>query len=252
MIIEREGKGSGRRIFSNNEKMILVGCSILVLVLAVLLLFRYQRIELIIQPALGAVSADDIVRGDCEGARDAYAEAVEILPAPILQSFVGNGWTFVVDAEYLAELTERDQMLWTGATDYAERRISVCSPDSVLHEFGHYLTWALGFPACHTSYYLLEAKDAKTVLGFYSAVDGREYFAEFFEFWLTHQGDSEALAELEVVAPETYRYFADLAANSWGLDTKRISFRRNPDPEQLKALLEAEAMARENDSNKIK
>lgn len=58
--------------------------------------------------------------------------------------------------------------------------------------------------------YAEEAEAASAVLGDYASTNSREYFAEFFEYWIDWAGDTMRLGALEKAAPETYAYFRTL------------------------------------------
>lgn len=212
-------------ILTRAERFILLGLSIALFALVIILVLVPTRVALVIQPHIESVSAADILN-DQEGEENgSYINEISLVPAPILQSFIAHSWTFSIDEEFLRDLSAQTQKFCGGATDYTKKQIYVQSPSSVLHEFGHYLTYALNWPERHTALYLQEAKTAALVLGSYSATNSREYFAEYFAYWITNRENGEALEILQKISPETYSYFMELEAAQWGLDTRCILFR---------------------------
>ena len=133
---------------------------------------------------------------------------LQYVPRPILDAFNTRGWQFVIDCNYIAELGRRSGVGCTGATDYAERTIYISEAGAVLHEFGHFLDWLLGFPAEHER--LFRAEAAAAPLRNYAKTDSREYFADYFAYWVKYAGNTNAISLLQDCAPMTYRYMEDM------------------------------------------
>lgn len=132
------------------------------------------------------------------------------VPEPILAHFQVEGWVYTVDYQYLAELGREYQASCTGAADYGARRIYVSAASSTLHEFGHFLDCALGFPAVHEELFAEEAGRSNRFLRDYALTNSREYFAEYFAYFIRYS-DNEAKSErMKQLTPRTYAYFADL------------------------------------------
>ena len=72
------------------------------------------------------------------------------VPQPILDAFNENGWTFVIGTEYLTNLSRKLGVNCIGAAVYTEKRIYVSEASAVLHEFGHFLDFTMGFPHEHS------------------------------------------------------------------------------------------------------
>lgn len=133
---------------------------------------------------------------------------LQYVPRPILDTFNARGWKLAIDCNYIAELGRRCGVGCTGATDYAERMIYVSEAGAVLHEFGHFLDWLLGFPAEHERLFRTEA--AAAPLRNYAKTDSREYFADYFAYWVKYVGNTSAISLLQECTPMTYRYMEDL------------------------------------------
>ena len=97
---------------------------------------------------------------------------------------------------------------YIGATNYSRKTIYISEASATLHEFGHFLDGQLGFPAEHERLYLAEAQNSG--LRDYAKTNAREYFADCFDFWIRHQGDTQLLLQMEQRAPLSYRYWNQL------------------------------------------
>ena len=131
------------------------------------------------------------------------------IPQPILDAFNENGWTFVIGTEHLTDLSQKLGINCIGAAVYTEKRIYVSEASAVLHEFGHFLDCAMGFPQEHKDLYALEAASAP--MKQHAKSNSLEYFAEFFAYWCS--GNTRILEQLKELTPETYAYFEELSAD---------------------------------------
>ena len=84
-----------------------------------------------------------------------------------------------------------------------------------MHEFGHFLDGAVGFPSKTRSFYADEAQAAAIFLRDYSLTNCREYFADYFAYWLQNRDNEEETALMRERTPKTYAYFCELADNNW-------------------------------------
>ena len=141
---------------------------------------------------------------------------LQYVPRPILDAFNARGWRLAIDCNYIAELGRRSGVGCTGATDYAERTIYVSEAGAVLHEFGHFLDWMLGFPAEHEQ--LFRAEAAAAPLRNYAKTDSREYFADCFSYYITYGSNSEMMEHLRKNMPQTCAYFEKLGKGGWSRD----------------------------------
>ena len=130
------------------------------------------------------------------------------IPQPILDAFNENGWTFVIGTEYLTDLSQKLGINCIGAAVYTEKRIYVSEASAVLHEFGHFLDCAMGFPQEHKDLYALEAASAP--MKQHAKSNSLEYFAEFFAYWCS--GNTRILEQFKELTPETYAYFDGLSS----------------------------------------
>ena len=145
-----------------------------------------------------------------------YLVEIQKIPAPILETFERKGWKYVIDFDYLWEFSQERGMACIGVASYSTREIYVSDPTATIHEFGHFLDWTLGFPACHEELYEAEAQSAaETVLRDYSATNSHEYFADCFAFWIRNRDHEEQIEQLKEAAPETYTYLAGLESSGW-------------------------------------
>ena len=126
------------------------------------------------------------------------------VPEPVLERFKAEGWVFTVDHQHLAELSQKYHTSCTGAADYGERRIYVSAASSTLHEFGHFLDWALGFPAVHDELFAAEAEGAAQFLRDYALTGSREYFAEYFACFIRYRGNEGKAKQMEQLNWHTF------------------------------------------------
>ena len=110
-------------------------------------------------------------------------------------------------------LSKKLNMSCIGATNYSRKTIYISEASATLHEFGHFLDWMLGFPAEHEQLYLAEAQNSG--LRDYAKTNAREYFADCFDYWITHGSNSEMMEHLRKNTPQTWAYFEALEKNNW-------------------------------------
>ena len=149
-----------------------------------------------------------------------YLLELRRVPEPILQQFQGKRWVYTVNFQYLADLSERYNMTCIGAASYASKRIYVSQATATVHEFGHFLDGVQGFPSTSTSFYAEEAQPSSAFLRDYAQTNCREYYAEYFAYWLNNHGDAKKAEQMQQLTPKTYEYFTELAANNWVLPVK--------------------------------
>lgn len=116
---------------------------------------------------------------------------------------------------YLMELSEQRGMDCIGAASYSTKQIYVSDHAATIHEFGHFLDQVLNFPSKHASLFHAGARSATAVLRGYAAIDSREYFAEYFAFWIENRENEGKMEQLKAASPETYAYFSSLENGGW-------------------------------------
>ena len=146
-----------------------------------------------------------------------YLLELRRVPEPILRSFADSGWTYAVDFHRLAGLSRRYGTSCTGAADYEEKRIYVSEARATVHEFGHFLDSILGFPSESCSFYEAEAGAASAFLRAYAGTSCREYFADYFSYYVTNYDDTEKAAQMERLTLETFAFFSQMEAGGWQL-----------------------------------
>lgn len=148
---------------------------------------------------------------------NAYLVELQKLPEPVLSDFEDAGWTYIIDFAYLREFSKRQGMECIGVASYSSQKIYVSDPSATIHEFGHFLDWALDFPPQHEALFGAEAQTAVSVLRDYSTTNSHEYFADYFAFWVRNRENTEKMEQLRDVSPDTFSYFAELEAGGWSL-----------------------------------
>ena len=145
-----------------------------------------------------------------------YLLALRQVPEPVLAAFNAADWTYRIDFDYISELSKQLNMSCIGATDYSQKTIYLSEAGAVLHEFGHFLDWLLGFPAAHEQLFRAEATAAP--LRDYAKTDSREYFADCFAYYITYGSNSEMMEHLRKNMPQTCAYFEELDKGGWSRD----------------------------------
>ena len=144
---------------------------------------------------------------------NAFLLAIHRVPQPILDAFNEHGWRYVIDYDYLADLSQQLGMTCAGATSYGDKTIYISEAGATLHEFGHFLGSVLNAPAERERLYHLEVRDAG--LRAYAKTNASEYFADFFAYWIISRQSAGKMAWLQAEAPQTYAYFEALEASGW-------------------------------------
>lgn len=143
---------------------------------------------------------------------NAYLMQLWRVPEPILRLFQENGWTFAVDVRYLRELGDTYHRSMAGATEPAKRLVTVASPSAVIHELGHFLDYTLGYPSAEGLY---DEAESAVFLRKYALTGEREYFAEYFAYYIKSMGNESKRNMMERLTPETYRWFASCEEAGW-------------------------------------
>lgn len=219
-------------MFSKTEHRTLVALSC-VWIYLIAMLFAKGFVQIVVQPELGAIAPSSLIQQEDMEYFDEFDDKLNLIPQEIIQSFVAHDWSFDIDKEKAREFSIRDGITWGGATDYQVKEIWVGDKLSVVHEFGHYLDYSLGFPMIHEHLYATEVQDAATVIRTYAKTNEREYFAVYFTFFIENRNNDVLMNQLKDVSPNTFQYFLYLEKNSWGLNTGRLIL----DISRIKALL---------------
>lgn len=144
---------------------------------------------------------------------NAFLLALRRVPQPVLDAFNARGWRYVIDYDYMADLSRKLGVNCTGAASYADKTIYISAAGSTLHEFGHFLSSVLNDTAALEELYRLEARDS--CLRAYAKTSAAEYFADFFAYWIANEQNAGKMARLQVSAPQAYAYFEALEAGGW-------------------------------------
>jgi hypothetical protein len=147
--------------------------------------------------------------------KNGYLRELNKIPDSVLKAFAKRGWTFSVDKDTVDWYGRSMGNTCIGITVYGQRTIYVSDSSSAVHEMGHFVECALGFPWQFDALYRSEAQGSTQVLRAYSATNRNEYFADYFAYWLENRDDTEKMAALKKVTPKTYAWFAQLEASGW-------------------------------------
>ena len=149
-----------------------------------------------------------------------YLLELRRVPEPVLRAFTDSGWTYAVDFRHLAGLSRKYGTSCTGAADCGAKRIYVSEAKATVHEFGHFLDSILGFPSERNSFYEAEAEAASAFLRDYAGTSCREYFADYFVYYLASHDNAEKAAQMERLTPETFAFFSALETGGWQLQSR--------------------------------
>ena len=177
------------------------------------LLFRLMATP--IEPQEPPMLAVVNVQNDDGLALNDYLLELRRMPENIMQAFCEKDWEYVINCEYLAQLSERLDMSCIGAANYGQKRIYVSEADATIHEFGHFLDKELGFPEEHEQLHKQEGEAAAKLIRDYANTSSHEFFAECFAYWLNHQTSTDKMASFQSMLPDTYSYFSDLESQGW-------------------------------------
>lgn len=144
-----------------------------------------------------------------------YLLELKRVPEAVLQKFQREGWTYTIDFEHLSALSKEYHASCTGATSYAEKRIYVSEAGSTLHEFGHFIHYILGFPDEVEQLYTDEAKAAAAFLRDYAMTNSREFFADYFVYWINAYDNVQKMVQMQKLTPQTYLYLNKVLENDW-------------------------------------
>lgn len=160
------------------------------------------------------VEAFSIVN-ESEMALNPYLLELRRVPEPILQAYADEDWKYIIDFDYMKQFSTERGGSYIGATAYAKKQIIVSDHAATVHEFGHFLDSALHFPEEHKALFASESQAAGAILGDYSKTNYREYFAEYFEYWINCRENADKMEHLKTVSPQTFSYFTSLEAQNW-------------------------------------
>ena len=153
-----------------------------------------------------------------EGNEDSYDTIlmmIRFVPEEILADFEKTGWKIEVGSSAIYRYQEQYGVLAAGLCDYSRKTLSFNAGTSVLHEFGHYLSYRIGNSSKIRELYNEEKNGA--YMGDYSKTNPAEFFAEFFQSYIFTKNDTENMNELRSDYPKTFEYVSNLEANNWGL-----------------------------------
>lgn len=186
------------------------------------LLYKISQNTLTIDPPLIMKRTHAIIEDEYLVRSNLYFTAASSVPESILDQFETSGWTFVIGDDRIIQFNEENNMTATGLTSYAKKTIYACNARSVVHEFGHFLSDQLSAQELEIikQLYNSESEQAEPVIGSYSTTNDGEYFAEFFEKWISWKNNSTKRQMLKSAAPQTYMFFEQLEAQDWVSSTE--------------------------------
>lgn len=146
---------------------------------------------------------------------DAGLKELLLVPESIRGQFAESGWHLVFGSKEVDRYSLEHGMTAIGLTSYSKKTIYAKTHDAVPHEFGHFLERALNVTQTAELLYEEENLSARKILGSYSTTNSKEFFAEFFAYFIQHSDDPAKLSLLQTTAPRTFAFFENLKRASW-------------------------------------
>lgn len=137
---------------------------------------------------------------------------IDLLPDWILEDFHEQGWKLVFGDDCINDYDEQNQTSSIGLTWHTRKTIYGSTPDAVLHEFGHFVYRNSGADMIEQveQYFESEKEAAGEIISEYAMQNVSEFFAEYFEFFILHQGNSFYMNELQEDTPLMFEYMLQL------------------------------------------
>jgi hypothetical protein len=144
---------------------------------------------------------------------------LEKVPDVILKRFNARGWEIIEGREALEEALAAAGFgkNYIGLSSYTHKTIWLERDSAAIHEIGHFLHGQLNYPVEIDAFYAEEAKSAATLMRKYTGTDVYEFFADYFDYWISNSGNADKMRRLKAATPKTYEYFENLEKNNWGL-----------------------------------
>lgn len=142
-----------------------------------------------------------------------YYRALSKIPSAIINEFNNRCWRFYIKESRIdAFKTERNSNEnYVGLCSYSEQAIYVIQSGAVIHEFGHFLDYIDNWPSNR----LWSEHENARFLKDYAMTDAKEYFADYFAFYITNSKYEDAVEMMKEQTPKTYEYFKTLEDLDW-------------------------------------
>lgn len=144
------------------------------------------------------------------------------VPKVIRDNFKADGWTLVLDDEFLDNYNQENQeegrQKAIGLCSKTRQSIYTTNGSSIVHEFGHYLYFMLPDMRDEIeNLYLTEADNLSEMSSGYCRTNDNEFFAEAFKFYIRSLSNERTRTRMINASPATYNFMVELHRNNWGL-----------------------------------
>ena len=160
-----------------------------------------------------------VVGKEFEGERIDYYVAASGLPDAVLSKWDASGNILEVSFEAMSRYTGGDVYpVYSGM--YYGKGIVLITPDSMYHEFGHYIHYTSAYKDLKPKVSALFVKykdEVDAVLGGYAASNDKEFFAECFSSYMGEALAPSTRADLKEKMPDMFNLLADMEATNWGV-----------------------------------
>lgn len=148
--------------------------------------------------------------------------AIQILPNCILQAWHDKNMKLTFGNTRIEQFIQEENYptLVTGL--YHGDGLSLNSPKSTVHEFGHFVYYESKYPNLQTlvnQYYVKYNDVIAKCVSDYAAKNVMEFFAECFELYFGQGEAGRYLSMMQEQMPEIYQLLDSLNQNNWGFST---------------------------------
>ena len=131
---------------------------------------------------------------------------LEKIPSSILDEFNNDGWTLYIGNKYMKQFFQQVANHYNGITNREKKIIVVDDFDSILHEFGHFLSIQINQDSELKRIYNADCGISMTHTQYYKSTEF-EYFAECFSLYIDGKQINDDL--------EIYSYLNKLEEVGW-------------------------------------
>lgn len=178
------------------------------------LFYYFMTNDIVIE--LPDVLKDVVIENDIQNVGN-YVVAFEKIPTAVLTEFNKLGWKIDLTNKELTKYQSETGVVVNGLCDYVNKLISLRTPSSLVHEFGHFVDYISDFDLGIDELFELEGFVFEEYKG-YKIDNSREYFAEYFDYYISAKTDNKKLEFLKESTPQTFEYFKVLEENNWNIE----------------------------------
>lgn len=146
---------------------------------------------------------------------DSYLTELDMIPDNILEAFNAEKYTLEIGQTYINNYNDRYNVAAVGIFSSGNRHIYLISPNSLIHEFGHFVSYINNLESELNSLYKVESEGIVKLTRGYARTNCQEFFAEAFDYYISHKENEARTNNFKAKAPLTYQYLSSLEASGW-------------------------------------